>query len=49
LRLLSLNVNDLRAADKRRSLFNLLHRDTWDVFFLQETHHGSSEEGTEWA
>jgi exonuclease III len=47
LRLFSLNVNGLRAANKRRFLFNLLHRDTWDDVFLQETHHGSSEEGTE--
>jgi exonuclease III len=49
LRPLSLNVNGLRAADRRRCLFNLLHRDTWDFVFLQDTHNGSSEEGTEWA
>ena len=49
LRLLSLNVNGLRANDKRRSLFNLLHRDTWDIVLLQETHHSSREEGEEWA
>lgn len=49
LRLLSLNVNGLRASDKRRTLFSLLHRDTWDVVLLQETHHASREEGEEWA
>ena len=30
LRLLSLNVNGLRSADKRRTLFSLLHRDRWE-------------------
>ncbi len=49
LRLLSLNVNGIRASDKRRTLFSLLHRDTWDVVLLQETHHASREEGEEWA
>ena len=49
LRLLSLNVNGLRGICKRRTLFNLLHRDTWDVVLLQETHHSNREEGEEWA
>ncbi len=48
LRLLSLNVNGLRDAAKRRTLFNLLHRDRWDVVLLQETHHVSQAEGKEW-
>jgi exonuclease III len=48
LRLLSLNVNGPRAADKRRYISNMLHRDTWDVVFLQEAHHDSNEEKTEW-
>ena len=37
--LFSLNVNGLRSASKRRSLFTLLQRDRWDVVLLQETHH----------
>ena len=48
LRLLSLNVNGLRSADKRRTLFNLLHRDRWDVVLLQETHHSDGTEGQAW-
>ena len=48
LRLLSLNVNGLRDAAKRRTLFSLLHRDRWDVVLLQETHHSSQAEGEEW-
>jgi exonuclease III len=46
--LLSINVNGLFGKDKRRSLFNLLRRDQWDVI-LQETHHSSKAEGKEWA
>ena len=49
LRLLSLNVNGLRDPAKRRTLFNLLHRDQWDVVLLQETHHSSAAEGQAWA
>ena len=48
LRLLSLNVNGLRSADKRRTLFRLLHRDRWDVVLLQETHHTDEAEGQAW-
>ena len=48
LRLLSLNVNGLRSADKRRTLFRLLHRDRWDVVLLQETHHTDETEGQSW-
>ena len=48
LRLLSLNVNGLRDAGKRRTLFNLLRRDRWDVVLLQETHHASQAEAEEW-
>jgi endonuclease/exonuclease/phosphatase family metal-dependent hydrolase len=46
-RFLSLNINRLRGNDKRRSLFNLLLRDQWDVILLQETHHSSRAEGEE--
>ena len=46
LRLLSLNVNGLWSADKRRTLFSLLQRDRWDVVLLQETHHTDDNEGT---
>ena len=49
LRLLSLNVNGLRSASKRRSLFTLLRRDRWDVVLLQETHHTDEAEGQAWA
>ena len=49
LRLLSLNVNGLRSADKRRSLFSLLRRDRWDIVLLQETHHTHEAEGQAWA
>ena len=49
LRLLSLNVNGLRSASKRRSLFTLLRRDRWDVVLLQETHHTNEAEGQAWA
>lgn len=48
LRLLSLNVNGLRSADKRRTLFSLLHRDRWDVVLLQETHHTDDAEAQAW-
>ena len=48
LRLLSLNVNGLRSADKRRTLFRLLHRNRWDVVLLQETHHTDEAEGQAW-
>ena len=48
LRLLSLNVNGLRSADKRRTLFSLLHRDRWDVVLLQETHHTDDTEAQAW-
>ena len=49
LRLLSLNVNGLRSADKRRSLFSLLRRDRWDIVLLQETHHTHETDGQAWA
>ena len=49
LRLLSLNVNGLRSASKRSSLFTLLRRDRWDVVLLQETHHTDEAEGQAWA
>jgi len=48
LRLLSLNVNGLRSADKRRTLFRLLRRDRWDVALLKETHHTDEAEGQAW-
>ena len=48
LRLLSLNVNGLRSADKRRTLFSLFQRDRWDVVLLQETHHADASEGEAW-
>ena len=47
--LLSLNVNGLRSASKRRNLFTLLRRDRWDVVLLQETHHTDEAEGQAWA
>ena len=49
LRLLSLNVNGLRSASKRRSLFTFLQRDRWDVILLQKTHHADDAEGQAWA
>lgn len=49
LRLLSLNVNGLRDGAKRRTLFHCLQQASWDVIFLQETHHGSQEEAERWA
>lgn len=48
LRLLSLNVNGLRSTSKRRTLFSLLHRDSWDVVLLQETHHTDDAEAQAW-
>ena len=43
LRLLSLNVNGLRDANKRRTLFTMLIAGRWDVVALQETHHALHE------
>ena len=49
LRFLSLNVNGLRDAGKRRAIFGLLRSGCWDVVALQETHHIDSDEGKAWA
>jgi len=49
LRLLTLNVNGLRHAGKRATLFRMLIEGGWDVVVLQETHHASSAEGIGWA
>ena len=49
LKLLSLNVNGLRDANKRRTLFTMLNAGRWDVVALQETHHVSDAEGESWA
>ena len=49
LKLLSLNCNGLRDANKRRTLFTMLAAGRWDVVALQETHHVSDAEGESWA
>ena len=49
LSLLTLNVNGLGSAAKRRTLFNMLMDGPWDVIVLQETHHTDREQGIRWA
>jgi exonuclease III len=49
LSLLTLNVNGLGSAGKRRTLFHMLLDGPWDVIVLQETHHADSEQGIRWA
>ena len=48
LRVLTLNVNGLRDAKKRRTLFEGLRRGSWHVVLLQETHHEGDVEGKAW-
>ena len=49
LKFLSLNVNGLREAGKRQTVFAMLQTGRWDVVALQETHHINSDEGEAWA
>ena len=48
LRLLTLNVNGLQNASKRRTLFSCILQGRWDVVLLQETHHASEAEALAW-
>jgi exonuclease III len=48
LRVLTLNVNGLRDAEKRRTLFEGLRRGGWHAVLLQETHHEGDVEGMVW-
>lgn len=45
---LSLNVNGLREAGKRKVLFHCLSTGPWGLVALQETHHGTNEEAEQW-
>ena len=49
LRLLSLDVDGLRSASGRRSVFILLQRYRWDVVLLQELHHADNAGRQTWA
>lgn len=46
---LSLNVNGLRSASKRKALFAQLQQGPWQVVLLQETHSSSDDEAAAWA
>ena len=48
LQLLSLNINGLRGKQKRAALFSALLSGPWHVIALQETHHASQAEATQW-
>ena len=48
LQLLSLNVNGIRGKQKRAALFAALQAGPWHVIALQETHHASQAEATQW-
>lgn len=48
LKLLSVNVQGLRARAKRLTLFHALLQGHWDIVFLQETHHIHPTEAADW-
>ena len=49
LRLLSLNVNGLRSnPEKRRQLFHGIQQGRYDIICLQEPHHSSEAEASQW-
>ena len=48
LKLLTLNVNGLRDADKQATLLQFLMEGPWNVVCLQDTHFLSNDEGEAW-